>query len=68
MFSAVWMALGSKAKYWGQWEECRDGVLFPGSFSILSNYNHSNKISDYVFGGKTLSLFIAGCHTGCKNL
>lgn len=41
-------------------KDCREGALSLEAFSIIFNYNYSDEISDYVCGGKTLSLFIAG--------
>ena len=42
------------------WKDCREGVLSLDSFSVIMNYNYSDKISDYVCCGKILSLFVAG--------
>lgn len=63
MFPVVCVVLGGREKSWGEggpWKDCREGVLSLDSFSVILNYNYSDKISDYVCCGKILSLFVAG--------
>lgn len=63
MFSVVCVVLGGREKGWGErglWKDCRERVLSLESFSIILNYNYSDKISDYVCCEKISPLFIAG--------